>query len=477
MLGAALLLLAAPQVAAGAPAPDPPRYVRLERRLLPPRDALGRPWRVEVVRSDPASPEKVLASAGTDLDGTWLHARVPTRSPIRLRVVTEGGDVRWVSPVPFAPEGEGQEGAIELGMVPVRGVVRIGRQPLAGEVVFRDEEGLVVRLVSGADGTFEGALPRSGAWTAHVKSSAAALDRPLELEVPEPEPDAPAFVDVHFRDPALRGVVVDPKGKPVEGFTLVIREVGVSTETHEKFEGSTFRYERLGPGDYHVRVQAPWKSSPTYAVRIPHDDDPDFVRVVLGPRREFRGRVVSSTGAPVPGGWGLVTPDGDEGWSRRQVHPHGPLAEFRATLPESALRACLVLHSPGHAVLIGPWSVTEEEQPIRVSPVGGTLVLESPRVPGRWTLLVRNGCFEFPAGLAGRAGGALDDRGSHVRVVSPPMEPGPYTLCSVSSAGHAALRAGAPAPRSCVHGELTPGGRLTLSLLDVEEASNGVQAD
>lgn len=464
MLALTVLFLAGPQIAMPDHASEPARFVVLERSLRPPVDARGRPWRVEVLRSDAAGPEEVVASANAHRDGRWRHAKVPAGSPIRLRVRTEDGDVWWISPLPFAPEGDGQEGAIDLGMVPVRGVARVGKQPLAGEVVFAREEGSVIHLVSNVEGELEGALPDTGPWTARVRSSAAAFDRSLEVEVPDPEPDAPSFVDIHFRDPALRGVVVDPKGNPVAGFTLAIREEGASTDTLEKFEGSTFRYERVGPGVYRFRVRAPWKSSPTYRIRIPDDDDPDFVKAVLEPRKEFRGRVVSTAGTPLPGGWGLVNPDGSEGWSRDLVLPRGPLAEFHANLPERAARACIVLHPPGHAVRITTWPMTEEPHQFVVSAIGGVLVLDYPRLPDRVTVLVKDECFDFPASLVSRSG--VDDRGSYARVVSPPMEPGTYSLCSASTAELAAFRGNLAALPTCVHGALAPGGRLDLNLLE-----------
>lgn len=465
MTGKAFLLFVAFSAASATTATAPDReFVLVERRLSPAVDARGRPWRVEVLRADPAGPEEILAVANARLDGWWRHARVPAAAPVRLRVCTEDGDVWWVSTVPFAPDGVERTGTIDLGMLPVLGIVRVGKQPLPGLVVFTDEVGSLVRFVSTIDGEFEGALPRAGTWTTQVKSSAATFDRSLEVEVREPETEAPSFVDVHFRDSALRGEVVDEKGNPADGFTLAISEVGASTETLEEYEGSTFRYERVAPGHYFVRLFAPRKTSPTYAIEIPHDDDPDFIRAALDTRKEFRGRVVSPAGAPVSGGRGILTFDGDEGWTRPIVSPAGPRAAFRFSLPSSARWACLILHPPGHATTISSWPATDEEHRIVVSPVGGDLTLEAPREAGRMTLVFRNGCFDFVASLAQKQGAVNDDRGAYVRVALPAMEAGAYSLCNVTSKEKAAFPGGAPAFPRCVHGVLALGGRLELDL-------------
>jgi hypothetical protein len=459
------LLLVWASAALAATAPVQHRStVLLERNLNPPVDAKGRPWRVEVLRDGSYEQEEPLASANARRDGTWRHAKVPADRPVRLRVRTEDDDVWWVSPVPFAPGELERTGTIDLGMLPVVGIARIGKQPLPGEVVFTDAAGSLVRFVSNVDGELEGALPRAGFWTSRVRSSAEAFDRSLEVDVIGQEPDEPSFVDVHFPDPALRGEVVDEKGNPVVGFTLAIREARVPTETLEKYEGSTFRYERIAPGEYLVRILAPWRSSPTYRILIPHDDDPDYVKAVVDTRRDFHGRVVSTTGATVPGGIGWLTPDPNGGWSAWQVVPRGPRAAFRGSLPSSAERACLVLHSPGHAMSISAWPATDEQQEIVVSPVGGILDLEVPLVPGLIPVLIRNGCFVHVGLLARAPGSSRDDHGSYLRVLSPLAEPGAYSLCGLTSAEITALPGGVPAFPRCVHGVLAAGARLGLNL-------------
>ncbi len=426
-----------------------------------------------MLRDGSTEQEEPLAAASARRDGTWRHAKVPADSPVRLRVKTEDDDVWWVSPEPFAPGVGERTGTIDLGMLPVVGTARIGKQPLPGEVVFTDAAGSLVRFVSNVDGKFEGALPRAGSWTSRVRSSAAALDRSLEVNVIEPEPEELSFVDVHFPDPALRGEVVDEKRNPVVGFTLAIREERVPTETLEKYEGSTFRYERISAGVYFVRILAPWRSSPTYRIHVPHDDDPDYVKAAVDTKREFRGRVVSPTGAPVPGGRGWITPDPNGGWESGQVLPRGPNAEFRAWLPASAERACLLLFPFGYAASLSARPVTEEPVDIVVSPAAGTLVLEIPVLPNVRSVLFRGGCFAYEGALLGR-GSTREDFGAFVRITPPPIEPGPYSLCSVSQEQLVRLEGGPTTFPSCVHGILAPGGRL---ILDLAAKSAGAPTD
>ena len=476
ILTVALLVGSALQAPASATTPrsaDPEYlgFVALERTLAPSVDARGRPWRVEVVPETTDGPGRegiVIATARPD--GTWRHARVPSPVAARLRVSTEEGDVWWVSPEPFSTAEAERSGRIDLALVSIRGVARVGKQPLPGVVTFTDDAGLRVRFVSGVDGDFSGTLPRAGSWSVRVRSSRVALDRTTTAEVAEPsarrgETPPPAFVDVRFPDRAIRGEVVDAEGKPVERFKLSIGEAGTATDSIEEFDGGVFRYDRIATGTtYRVTAVVPYRSSATYLVRVPEDDDPEYVRAVIGQRREVRGHVVSTTGRPVPDGWGTVSTVPSGGLDRSYFSPRGARAEFSAEVSSPTAFACLFLASPGHAAHLSRRELTTGDHEIVVTPEGGTLDLSAPIEPLRIPALFRGGCALRLSRLAEVPGAIVDDRGRTLEVVSPPVEPGPWSLCLVTRGQLESYKGGDPEFPGCVHGVLSAAGKLELSL-------------
>jgi hypothetical protein len=470
MLALAVLLLTGPQVAAPAEPSEPARFVVLERSLRPPVDARGRPWRVEVLRSDATGPEEVVASANALRDGRWRHAKVPAGSPVRLRVRTEDGDVWWVSPVPFAPEGDGQEPAIDLGMVPVRGVARIGKQRLAGFVTFTDGSGAKVGLVVDADGRFEGALPHDGKWTVRAKSVRAAFEKEMEVEVPRPETTRegkalPPFVDVHFPDLAIRGEVVDEEGNPVEGFTLWIGLAGTAQSVPWTYEGSTFRYDRVALGTtYEFSIRADGLRSPGYWVEVPPDDDPEYVRAVVRKWRPFRGHVVSTAGRPFRDGFGHLSTLPGNGLDRTGIVPRGPRAPFERAVPVEAKHTCVVFFPRDFALHVSRLETEGDDHDVVVRPDGGRLELTTPVDPLRVATLFHDGCAVRLSTLA-KSQGATSDRGDEGLEVSFPLvEPGPWSFCLVTPGDLETYVGEAPAFPLCAHGVLEVGGRLELSI-------------
>lgn len=474
MLALTVLFLAGPQIAMPAQASEPARFVVVERSLRPPVDARGRPWRVEVLRSDAAGPEELVASANARRDGRWRHEKVPAGSPVRLRVSTEEGDIWWISPLPFAPEGDGQEMEIDLGMVPVRGVARVGKQPLAGIVTFTDGSGTKVGLVADAEGAFAGALPRAGSWTVRAKSVSARFDREMEVELPEPETTRegkalPPFVDVHFPDSAIRGEVVDEEGEPVEEFTLWVSLAGVATSVPWTFQGSTFRYDRIALGTaYDIFIKVPWRSSPSYRIEVPADDDPEYVRAVVGSWKPFRGHVVSAAGQPVRNGYGYLATVPGNGLDRGWIVPRGIRAPFEGRVPASALFACVVFFPRDFALHVSKQATEGDDHEIVVRPDGGRLEMTSPVDPLRVAALFHDGCA-VRLGTVAKSLGATSRRGDDGLEVSLPLvEPGPWSLCLVTRGELEAYVDGDPPFPLCAHGVVEPGGTLALSLVGLE---------
>lgn|GEM_PF-2028446 len=454
---------------------DTPVLEALERRLAPPVDAAGRPWIVEVVAEEPEGSGGFVASAAARRDGTWSHTKVPAGNPVRLRVRTETGDIWWISPEPFGPSVE-PAGKIDLGLLPVRGIARVGKQPLPGLVTFTDGSGARVGLVVDTDGRFAGALPRDGKWTVRAKSVRAGFEKEMEVEVSRPgsthEGKAlPAFIDVHFPDLALRGEVVDEDGKPVEGFTLWICLAGDASPVPWTYEGSTFRYDRIAMGaTYDLYVTVPWRSSPVYRVEVPPDDDPEFVRTVVRRWKPFRGHVVSAGGKPAGEGYGFLATVPGNGLDRGWIVLRGVRAPVEGRVPESARHACVVFFPRGQALHVSRLETGGDDHEIVVRPDGGRLDLTTPVDTLRVAVLFHEGCAVRLGALA-TTQGATSSRGDEgTDLTLPLVEPGPWSLCLVTPGDLETYVGEAPSFLRCAHGVLEAGGRLELRIPEAAPA-------
>ena len=452
-------------------------FVTLERTLAPPLDAKGRPWVVEVVAEGGPEKEPPLVAAPAARDGRWLHARVPAGTAVRLRVRTEDGDTWWTSPEPFDPAEAPREGAIELRVVPVRGVARVGKQPLAGLATFTDGGGAKVGLAVDADGRFEGALPADGKWQVRAKSVRARFEKEMEVEVPRPETtragrSLPSFVDVHFPDLAIRGEVVDEEGRPVEGFTLWIGLDGLVNSIPWDYAGSSFRYDRVSLGTtyaFSVTVppsflSVPKRWSASYQIEVPPDDDPEYVRVVVRKWRPFHGHVVSTAGRPVRTAHGYLATVPGNGLDRGWITPRGPRAPFEGRVPVEAKYTCVVLTPRDLAIQVSKHETEGDDHEIVVRPDGGRLELTTPVDPLRVATLFHEGCAVRLRTLE-KTKGATSWRGDEGLEVSlPHVEPGPWSLCLLSPGEYEAYDGEAPVFPLCAHGVLEAGGRLELKI-------------
>ena len=124
----------------------------------------------------------------------------------------------------------------------------------------------------------------------------------------------------------------------------------------------------------------------------------------------------------------------------------------------------LFLASPGHAAHLSRRELTTGDHEIVVTPEGGTLDLSAPIEPLRIPALFRGGCALRLSRLAEVPGAIVDDRGRTLEVVSPPVEPGPWSLCLVTRGQLESYKGGDPEFPGCVHGVLSAAGKLELSL-------------
>lgn len=107
----------------------------------------------------------------------------------------------------------------------------------------------------------------------------------------------------------LRGLLYQPNGEPLVGWTVSISPVGVSAEDSQStWTGSSttadgaFEFINVGPGDYHVLVSRGAEVNITQVSRVTVGEGADVVHDVHLPAGGLRGRVFDAgTGEPIVG--------------------------------------------------------------------------------------------------------------------------------------------------------------------------------
>ncbi|MCL4817929.1 MAG: hypothetical protein KJ067_02275 [Vicinamibacteria bacterium] len=462
----------------------------LELTLRPALGPDGAPWSVELVSVGAgmlAIDEPRAASAAGRFERRGLAA-----GPYLVHVSTADGN-RWLSQEVQLPSPGAVE--IDVDVVEIRGAVRLGGRPLPrARLLFGGEFGaLRVEARSDEDGLFASPLPRSmdlGAWEVQV----VAEDPPVNRMVRHLEPSADGaghlYVELDVPDARLRGRVVDETGRAQEGIVNV-----QSVQPLERFaqartdSNGEFDVVGLSPGKAIVLFRGRSAASAVMRVEI-GEDQPTRIEIVARPFLPLRGRIVDGEGRPVAGAWVHAFP---EQWTRLWLPPRpattGEDGRFELGLPFDTLGARVAVRAPGYALastIVG----TQREATIEVTPYGGTLVLDYPRIRAvdfydapaaylvrdRWIELLDNALLQgwsrsgFALGHASAVEARFPARGGvgPVSLVLPQMAAGPYALCLLTAREVLDAEAGRPLPRrNCNEGVLAPWGVLPLSVGDL----------
>jgi hypothetical protein len=381
----------------------------------------------------------------------------------------EDGDERW-----WWQEVQVAAGSaalhLDLPLIPVAGRLRLGREPLVGEVLLGGAHGArQVRFHTDEEGRFEGYAPRAGRHAVAVRAPEIGLRHLRPVEVREPPAGSSAHLDLVVPDTRILGEVVDSQGRPVERalvHSVALPDAAALDYTWSDEDGR-FELRGLPLGPVAVSAQEGAGDAASAAVELELTTNSAVeVRLVLERRQELTGRV-THRGYPVPGARILATPRVTAG-AEVIAQPElitGLDGGFRLRLPARSPALDLLVLAPGFAAALrtvplparGPLGV-------EVEPFGATLVLartalDDAAVPSplSYWRIGRDGAWATASVLRSWA------RLHHApvapgRLVIPALEPGEYTFC---------------APRSIVQGDFTercrsgflpPGGELVLSV-------------
>ncbi len=447
----------------------------LEVVLTPPSDPWQRPWRVFLMRrgNDPFQLDDVIKGEPAS-EGRWQTKGLASGKYVVV-IADEGGS-GWVYR-DVELEREGEQAAIDIPIVPVRGTVSLGKKPVPALLVFGGEHGaLSIRMRADQEGEFRGYLPKEGRWKVGVVLAKPPIRRNLDdVEVERLEGAREAIVEIRLPGTTLGGEVVDESGQPVGYANLSIRDQdrrGTSVNHRADMEGRV-RLAGLAPGRISLMARAGTKTSSVVTVDLQEGSEPPPVHLVLEKNASIVGQVIGPAG-PVAGAGLSAIPVGWQGWG--DMATTDGAGSFSLSLADDVRQAILFTMAPGFALKTMRVPVGDAKPVVVVvDQFGGTLTLLLPRPApdfdrGEWTVV--RSMYTFSLSMLGSWAMMNGESVSNPeRMVVPQLESGDYSVCWVWNEDLPLVRAGGIPVKGCAGGYLPPNGQLNLKLSVPERSS------
>jgi hypothetical protein len=465
-------------LAPGEP-PAAARWVSLQILVVPPLDPAGNPWKVQLLERREGKDE-VFADEPAPVNRN-LELKVIEKRSYLLRIRTGDGDIWFTDSEPFEAGSEMPVRLLEPKAAKVRGLVTIGKRPLPkARLTFSTEAGLEsISLTSKEDGTFVGFLPRFGRWHVAAASESPHLHREVDVDVIHSDRGAELDVEVRLIPTGIEGEFVDVNGDRILKARLYLS--GPQDDRRdEPMDGGTFRVEYLNAGVNHIYASSGYRDddlkphvlfSELQDVTVEgRTADPAWLRIVLRRELGLRLRVVSPAGSAVSSARALVI-GGRAGAGVPMVAAQSRNdGRFSLRVLEGTSEACVLMTHESFSARLTRVQVTGDEQELPVSPLGGTLLVDSPfwnsrRLEDKRVVVFHAGCAIYPSVFQHFVKGSHGDTGVRWTYRLPKLESGPYSVCAVTNSELAAYDGRAAAFEPCVFGILAPGGQLELKLL------------
>lgn len=283
------------------------------------------PANVFVTVEVPAQLEGALELHSVELSATG-HTHWPWRAPLRAKQGAPGAVIEDVPPGAWLVRANGRlkNGfALRLAETPVdvapgvdrhvtltltdtlyHGRVTSGGKGVRGTINLRPAGnaagGQSVVAKSGPDGEFQVLLPGGGDYRASISDAANQRTVTLDSTVTFDDPEDEVAIDLPTGR-AIRGVVVDSAGSPVEGVSVsAARQTADPAATIGAPAAGDGRFVLDGvvPGRWELIAASKSARSEPLVVSV-GEGDLDGVRLVVDPLQTIRIRVSDSTGAPL----------------------------------------------------------------------------------------------------------------------------------------------------------------------------------
>lgn len=432
--------------------------------LEPPLDWLGKPWRARVVRDSEARIDPVVFEGLVDPQGRF---DVPGQTTGRFHVSvldSLGNKLYYRQGLNIGHPSEGMQ-RIEVDLVDVEGIVRLGREPLPSTLWFGGKNAVVsMKIEADKEGRFFGVLPREGFWIVEIEASPGW--RSLTRVEVRAGTSGKAKLDVRLPATRVFGRVLDEDGNPVARAQVFADGAGPPQRTQTDDAGG-FELRGLQEGSLRLGAEARSRASdPVFTTLLEgHDVGPIDLR--LRNKERYNGSVLSSRG-PVPGAQVLVSPHPSTGGGAAGTT--GTDGSFHVELPSGLRQAVVAVAAPGFPLqVIGP--LTPDALRLNIIQEEGTLELIVPVssdevVLRNLSFLVFSGAHMVPFGLVQQwatTHGESWATGKSLSLRLPHMAPGEYRFCLTPRLAEVTFTGTLQeAEAACASGQLSPGGTLSL---------------
>lgn len=275
-----------------------PPLARAEVIIDPALDTKGRRWRIVLDRDAvPLQTLPPLADKPAGMDGAWSVPGIEA-GKYRLNIYDGGGVAYERLSVDIQPNQPPLR--FHMDALLVRGVVRLGHEPLAAALRFINSQGLGdLDLTTDDKGAFAGTFPAAGRYIVEVSPTGSSQQLRTHVEV-QPNAEGVVNLDIELPGGVVSGKVTDETGRPVAAGVLILPGRSQGPMSTKAGEDGTFRLIGVDPGEVVLNARSPaGESGP-----IPHtvsDGESEPVALTLHPRREFTVWVASPSGSAVAG--------------------------------------------------------------------------------------------------------------------------------------------------------------------------------
>jgi len=413
--------------------------VRTELVVDPPIDYYQRNWHIEILRLDRYRSHYERVSEGEVPSTGWYEATGVNPTTHLVKVTDSQGQQVFAKTYDFSQTPTPT--VLEIGMVPVEGVVTLGDEPLEARIWFGGKHGAEkVETASDEKGLFGAILPRSGVWRVELESEDPPVRRKIaDVEVDEWDGADLVAVNLQLPNTKIEGTVQTEDGAPPATTTLVYAVRGTWDRHVSVRVDRAGRFELLGleEGVHEIYALSADSRSETRAVALQEDDERQ-VTLTLRKQKTVTGKVVTDDGTPVPGAFVIVQSADQPFLPAPQVSADGG-GRFEAQVPGDTHSVNVTVGSPGRTLGVYRFDVHSTDEVLVTLPQqGGALEIqlkrgELQRLSGHALAVFRDG-LPFAEGSIGwwsQIHKNDEEVASDSTIYLPSLVPGVYEACLV----------------------------------------------
>ncbi|MCP4545612.1 MAG: carboxypeptidase regulatory-like domain-containing protein [bacterium] len=364
--------------------------IEFEVIVEPPLDPDGRPWQVTLFPQLLGKEDRDEITKPANEYGVAIFSELSPQG-YRIRIGTEAGET-LLTQQEWVKLDADRTVALELPLIRIEGSVSLNGDPIDAKIKLETGRGDKRTLkTKSEEGEFEGWALRPERKVLFVTVTAAdpAISRSFVIKEPSVT-NKTLKLDLALKGVDVSGIVVDESGRPVRGAMLAAylqSEIGARTDTDHKGE---FTFFALDEGSYSIRAAHQLKGdSEPFQLSIHSGFTPPFLELVLRPRQELHGVVLSSDGHPVAGARVQVvtfsaTPTESGGTTDIE-------GKFRIRVGSEARQAVFRVLAPSQSLWSGCRKFSGSEM----------VVLTLPPVPGGTLELHQSGDPDLPPSTSG----------------------------------------------------------------------------